>query len=75
MIVATFNCNSIRQRAPIITAWLKKHEPDVLALQETKVSNELFPEGSIRVGRISLRFPGQGRHNGVATSANRNPTT
>jgi len=43
MKIVTFNCNSVRQREPIITDWLKREKPDVLALQEIKVVTEGFP--------------------------------
>ena len=43
MRIVTFNCNSVRSRLPIILDWLAANEPDVLALQETKVTDEQFP--------------------------------
>lgn len=43
MRVATFNCNSVRVRLPIILEWLAEFEPDVLALQETKCEDSKFP--------------------------------
>jgi exodeoxyribonuclease-3 len=43
MLVATFNCNSVRQRFGIILAWLEQYQPDFLALQETKVVDDQFP--------------------------------
>jgi exodeoxyribonuclease-3 len=35
MRLATWNVNSIRARLARVTAWLERHEPDVLCLQET----------------------------------------
>lgn len=43
MKVATFNCNSVRLRTGTILDWLAENEPDVLALQETKVEDSKFP--------------------------------
>jgi len=41
--IATFNANSLRARLSIVTDWLDKEKPDVLALQETKVQDKDFP--------------------------------
>ena len=41
--IATFNANSIRVRMQILLNWLEKNQPDVLAVQETKVRDEEFP--------------------------------
>ena len=43
MRIATFNANSVRSRLGIILEWLQKHRPDVLCLQETKVTDDQFP--------------------------------
>ena len=43
MKIATFNANSIRSRIEPIRRWLNAHQPDVLAVQETKVQDEDFP--------------------------------
>ena len=43
MLIATFNCNSVRARLGIVLDWLAAHKPDVLALQETKCVDEQFP--------------------------------
>ena len=43
MKIATFNVNSIRIRLPIVLQWLEQHQPDVLCLQETKVTDDQFP--------------------------------
>jgi exodeoxyribonuclease-3 len=45
--IATFNANSIRVRMGIILDWLKKNQPDVLAVQETKVQDIEFPREPI----------------------------
>ncbi len=42
MKIATFNANSVRSRLPIVLKWLADERPDVLALQETKVTDHTF---------------------------------
>ena len=41
--ITTWNVNSVRKRLNSINIFLKDFIPDILLLQETKVSNELFP--------------------------------
>lgn len=69
MKVATFNVNSIRVRLLIILAWLQKNQPDVLAMQETKVQDESFPEEAFREIGYRCVFRGQKSYNGVALAA------
>lgn len=74
MKVATFNCNSVRKRMPIILEWLKKEKPDVLALQETKVQDIDFPiEDFTKAGYI-VNFRGMKSYNGVAILTREEPT-
>jgi exodeoxyribonuclease-3 len=64
--IATFNANSIRMRLPIILDWLKKEQPDVLAVQETKVQDHEFPKEPIEAAGWNVVFHGQKSYNGVA---------
>lgn len=65
--VASWNINSIRFRIEIVEKFLREHAPDVLCLQETKVVNELFPEGVFRqLGYNHIKLNGQQMHHGVA---------
>ena len=41
--IATWNVNSLRVRLPHVLQWLESEQPDVLALQETKLTDENFP--------------------------------
>jgi len=67
MKVATWNINSVRLRFPIVAKLLKKEAPDVLALQETKVINDLFPaEGFTKLGYVHQAINGQKGYHGVA---------
>jgi len=64
---ATFNVNSLRARTNIVFEWLKKHSPDVLCLQETKLPDKEFPEKKFRDLGYHSAFRGQTGRNGVAT--------
>jgi exodeoxyribonuclease-3 len=66
MIVATFNCNSVRSRLDAVSAWLAKHKPDVLALQETKVEDHLFPREPFEAAGYHVAHKGMKAYNGVA---------
>ena len=44
MRIATWNVNSVRQRLPRLLPWLLDRAPEVVCLQETKVSDATFDE-------------------------------
>lgn len=73
MRVATFNCNSIRTRLDTVLAWLVRHQPDLLALQETKVVDELFPAAAFRDAGYHATYRGMKAYNGVALLSRRPP--
>jgi exodeoxyribonuclease-3 len=65
--IATWNINSVRLRAPLLQRFLREHQPDVVALQETKVENGLFPGAPFyRMGYVHQAIHGQKGYNGVA---------
>jgi exodeoxyribonuclease-3 len=66
-MIATFNVNSIRRRLPLVLDWLATRQPDVMALQETKVPDEEFPAAAIREAGYHVAFRGMKGYNGVAT--------
>ncbi len=66
MLIATFNCNSVRSRLDIILDWLAERNPDVLALQETKCTDDQFPLAAFRDAGWHVAFRGQKSYNGVA---------
>jgi exodeoxyribonuclease III len=66
MKVATWNVNSINIRLPQVLAWLVENQIDVLAVQETKVVNELFPVSAFQEIGYQVSFSGQKSYNGVA---------
>jgi exodeoxyribonuclease III len=44
MRVATWNVNSVKQRLPRLLPWLDQRQPDVVCLQETKLTDDAFME-------------------------------
>jgi exodeoxyribonuclease-3 len=73
MKIATYNVNSIRKRLPLVLAWLKEHEPDVLCLQETKVQDHEFPVAAIHEAGYRVAIRGMKGYNGVATLTREEP--
>ena len=65
--IATWNVNSIRVRLPQVLEWLKKETPDVLCLQETKITDEEFPAAAFHEAGYRAVYAGQKTYNGVAT--------
>lgn len=66
MKIATYNVNSIRIRLDAILAWLAKHKPDVLCIQETKCQDELFPKLILSSTGYQVHYRGMKSYNGVA---------
>ena len=66
MKIATWNVNSLKVRLPQVMDWLEANQPDVLALQETKIIDENFPAAEIESGGYFASFSGQKTYNGVA---------
>lgn len=64
--VATWNVNSLRVRLPQVLAWLNLVKPDILALQETKLSDADFPIDAIREVGYEAIYSGQKTYNGMA---------
>lgn len=66
MLIATWNVNSLNARMPRVEEWLTDMAPDVLCMQETKMTDAQFPSMDFqRLGYDSVHY-GQGRWNGVA---------
>ena len=64
--IATFNVNSIRQRADIVLEWIVENEPDLIALQELKCENHNFPQEAFEDAGWTCTVHGQKAWNGVA---------
>ncbi|MBK8448116.1 MAG: exodeoxyribonuclease III [Micropruina sp.] len=69
MRLATWNVNSVKQRVPRLLPWLDQRRPDVVCLQETKLTDDAFAEllGSALAERgYEFASNGQSQWNGVA---------
>jgi exodeoxyribonuclease-3 len=66
MKLATWNVNSLKVRLPQVIDWLHTNQPDMLCLQETKLSDENFPAAEIAAIGYESVFIGQKTYNGVA---------
>ena len=66
MKIASWNVNSLRVRLPHVLDWLRENEPDMLALQETKMTDDQFPADEIRAAGYEVSYAGQKTYNGVA---------
>jgi exodeoxyribonuclease-3 len=63
---ATWNVNSLRVRLPQVIEWLNDKQPDLLALQETKIIDKDFPVADFKAVSYQVNFSGQKTYNGVA---------
>ena len=69
MRLATWNVNSAKVRLPRLLDWLDQRGPDVVTLQETKLTDDEFDEVfAAELGKRDYAYAhyGQGRWNGVA---------
>lgn len=66
MKVVTWNVNSVVARRERLLAWLGKHQPDVLCLQELKSVDEGFPRAEVEAQGYHVALHGQRTYNGVA---------
>src|SRR5258708_20563222 len=67
--VATWNVNSVKQRIPRLLPWLDERRPDVVCLQETKLTDDAFVDalGAALSGRgYEIAQQGESQWNGVA---------
>ena len=73
MKFATWNVNSLTVRLPQVLDWLSAQTEhggiDVLALQETKTTDDKFPKTEIENADYHVAFFGQKTYNGVALIA------
>ncbi len=64
--VASWNVNSLRVRLPALTEWLAANPVDVIGLQETKLTDDVFPLADIQALGYHVVRAGQKTYNGVA---------
>ena len=69
MKLATWNVNSLTVRLPQLVDWLGRQQPDVLVLQETKLTDDKFPQADIQAAGWHSVWFGQKTYNGVALLA------
>jgi len=69
MKIASWNVNSLNVRLPHLTQWLGSAQPDIVALQETKLEDTKFPGEAINALGYRVAFAGQKTYNGVAILA------
>lgn len=66
MQLATWNINSLTVRLPQVLDWLAAHPVEVLALQETKMTDDKFPHAAFAEAGYQTQCFGQKTYNGVA---------
>jgi exodeoxyribonuclease III len=64
--IATWNVNSLKARQEAVEAWLARARPDILLMQETKLSDPDAPVMAFAMAGYQLVHHGEGRWNGVA---------
>ncbi|MDZ3823955.1 MAG: exodeoxyribonuclease III [Pseudoxanthomonas sp.] len=69
MKIASWNVNSLKVRLPHLAQWCAQAQPDLLALQETKLDDPAFPAAAIAELGYQAVFSGQRTYNGVALLA------
>jgi len=66
MRIVNWNVNSVRTRADRIVDFLVRHDVDVLAIQETKCTDEKFPYAVFEAAGYEVAHAGTSQWNGVA---------
>jgi exodeoxyribonuclease-3 len=67
--IATWNVNSVKQRVPRLLPWLDERQPDVVCLQETKLTDDAFMDllgGELAARSYAVAVHGEATWNGVA---------
>jgi exodeoxyribonuclease-3 len=67
--IATWNVNSVKQRLPRLLPWLDERQPDVLCLQETKLTDDAFHDllhAELESRGYEVAAHGEASWNGVA---------
>ena len=69
MRIATWNVNSLKARQDAVERWLERAAPDILLIQETKLTDADAPVMAFGMAGYQLIHHGEGRWNGVAIAA------
>src|SRR4029077_16904069 len=67
--IATWNVNSLKARQEAVENWLERAAPDILLMQETKLTDADAPVMAFGMAGYKLVHHGEGRWNGVAIAA------
>ena len=74
MRVVSFNINGIRARMHQLHALRERYDPDIIGLQETKVTDEDFPRDLVSELGYRVHYFGQKGHYGVALLSKQEPS-
>jgi exodeoxyribonuclease-3 len=74
MRIATWNVNSLKARQEAVEKWLERAAPDVMLIQETKLTDADAPVMAFAMAGYQLVHHGEGRWNGVAIAAGEGAT-
>src|SRR5215216_3538618 len=69
MRITSWNINSLRRRQDRLFAWLEATKPDIVCLQETKCTDDQFPELALKAVGYQSAYHGEKSYNGVAILA------
>jgi len=69
MRIASWNVNSLKARLSRVEEWVEYARPDVLCMQETKLTDAAFPAGAFATLGYEVAHHGDGRWNGVAVAS------
>jgi exodeoxyribonuclease-3 len=64
--IATWNVNGLRARLDLVVRWLQDRQPDVVGIQEIKLTDDRFPTAEIEAAGYHTVSHGQKAWNGVA---------
>lgn len=74
MKLVAWNVNSLKVRLPQLLDFLSTRQPDVVCLQETKLTDDNFPRAEIEAAGYRVVFTGQKTYNGVAIVSRGEPS-
>jgi|TARA_B100001250_G_scaffold414503_1_gene453326 exodeoxyribonuclease-3 len=74
MKFVSWNVNSLRVRLEQVKDWITKNKPDVIGLQEIKLSDDKFPCEEFKNIGYEYIFSGQPTYNGVALLSIKKPS-
>src|SRR5882724_8921536 len=66
MRIATWNVNGLRARLDFLVLWLRERRPDLVGLQELKLTEDQFPHALLEAEGDRAVVHGQKAWNGVA---------